>query len=427
MKRAFWGLFGVALAGAALMLWLGLRPPPAPPLDARSPLSLTADSAVERGRYLATLGNCRACHTAPQGADYAGGRAIPTPFGTFYAPNITPDPVAGIGTWSADDFWRALHDGRSADGTLLYPVFPYTNYTRMTRDDSDALWAWLQTVPAAPDPNRDHDLRFPFDQRLLLVGWRALFFRAGVFEADPAQDAVWNRGAYLVQGPGHCSACHAARNALGAPSPATPAGGLVLNWYAPSLTALAEAGVQHWSAADIVTVMRDGKGPTASTLGPMAEVVFESLQHWRDDDLQAMAHYLRRLPPTVAPADGGGVRVPNRVVPEMQARGENLYRQHCADCHGEGGEGRTPAAPPLAGNRAVQLASPVNAVRVVLHGGYPPGTAGNPQPFGMPPYGFQFSDQEVADVLTFVRGAWGNAAAPVSPEDVRRLRGSPLW
>jgi mono/diheme cytochrome c family protein len=428
MKRALlvMALFAAAaMATIAIVFWLGLRP--APPSDAGSPLVMPSANLVERGGYLATAGNCMACHTTQRGEPYAGGRAIPTPFGRFYAPNITPDAETGIGDWSADDFWRAMHEGRGKDGTLLYPVFPYTNYTRVTRDDSDALYAYLRTIDPVQQPSRQHELRFPWNQRLLLVGWRALFFRPGVYEADPQRDEVWNRGAYLTQGLAHCSACHESRNALGAPTRDNPAGGLVLNWYAPALGAAAEAGMQDWELQEIHALLKTGVSSRGSAMGPMAEVVYESLQHLRDDDIHAMAVYLQALPRSHPPAPSAGVRVPSTQLGAMRERGGELYAQHCASCHGDRGEGRAPAAPALAGNRAVVLGTPVNAIRVLLAGGYPPGTEGNPRPFGMPPYGHIFSNQDAADVLTYIRSSWGNDAEPVAAEEVRRNRASPLW
>lgn len=426
MNRAalFVLIFGVLAASA--VFWLGLRG--SAPSATTSPLASAAASPLERGRYLVQVGDCLACHTTQGGADYAGGRAIPTPFGTFHSPNITPDAETGIGRWTAEDFWKALHEGRSKDGSLLYPSFPYTNYTKITRDDADAIYAYLQSVPAVSAPRRGHELHFPYNVRLLLVGWRALFFRPGVYQAEAAQDAEWNRGAYLVQGLGHCSACHEARNALGAvQSKDNPAGGLVLNWYAPVLTAPSEAGVQDWTAGEIAALLRTGVSPRGSTLGPMAEVVYESLQHVSDGDIAAIARYLQLLPATAAPKAAGTVRVPPQAVAGMKQHGTEIYEQHCASCHGDDGVGRPPAAPPLKANRAVTMDSAVNPIRAVLFGGYPPGTAGNPRPYGMPPFGSTLSDAEVADVLTYIRGAWGNEARPISAAEVGRNREGPLW
>ena len=384
-----------------------------------------------RGAALVTLGDCRACHTARGGAAFAGGRAIDTPFGTFYSPNITPDAETGIGQWTQDDFWRALHDGRGRHGEPLYPTFPYTNYTKLSRADADAMYAYLQTIPASTQANREHALKFPYQYRALLHGWRLLFFRPGVYEADPGRSVEWNRGAYLVQGLGHCSACHEARNALGAiQSKDNPSGGLVLNWYAPALQAKAEAGVQRWSEDEIVALLKTGTANDAVTLGPMAEVVYESLQHVDAAELRAMAVYLRALPEREpAPADRASVKasVSAGSASARQLLGAKLYAEHCAGCHGEQGEGGAPAAPALAGNRALLMASAVNPIRVLLYGGYAPATAGNPRPYGMPPFAQSLSDEQIAAILSYTRTAWGNEAEAVPAIEVQRGRSGPLW
>lgn len=423
-------------AGAVLLLivaaawaWLGGWPSDRTDGEAPPPLAAPAADPLERGRELVRLGDCRACHTTRGGASYAGGRAIDTPFGLFYSPNITPDADTGIGRWSADDFWRALHEGRAPDGRPLYPSFPYTNYTRISRADADAMYAYLRSLAPVTQRNREHELRFPFNQRSLLHGWRLLFFRPGVYQPDVRQSAEWNRGAYLVQGLGHCSACHEARNALGAiRSRDNPSGGLVLNWYAPTLSAPAEAGVQDWSVDDIVALLQTGRTAHASTLGPMAEVVFESLQHADPAELRAMAVYLKSLPPR-EPVGKRRALSATRIdsAARQQRHGEQLYAEHCASCHGSQGEGLPPAAPALAANRALTMDSAVNPIRIVLFGGYAPGTAGNPRPFGMPPFHQRLSDEDVAAVLTYIRTAWGNQAPPVSSADVARDRGGPLW
>ena len=384
-----------------------------------------ANVSAERGAYLVRVGNCAACHTDRGGAAWAGGRAIDTPFGTIFTTNLTADPDQGIGRWSADDFWRALHHGRSRDGHLLYPAFPYPNYTEITREDADAMFAFLRTVPAVPRANTPHQLRWPFDTQPALAVWRALFFRPGVYRTDPAQSATWNRGAYLVRGLGHCGACHTARNALGGSSDMMDlSGGLIpmQNWYAPSLASDAEAGVGHWPLQDTVRLLRTGTSAKAMVLGPMAEVVQSSTQYLSADDALAMATFLQTVPtlhPAPPPERAPGVRVSDKVA----ARGDYVYGRHCAQCHGDHGEGVPGAYPPLAGNRAVLLPTTANLVQVVLGGGFPPATAGNPRPFGMPPYVMLLNDADVAAVLTHIRTSWGNQAAPVSEFDVTRQRG----
>jgi mono/diheme cytochrome c family protein len=347
-----------------------------------------------------------------------------TPFGAVFAPNITSDRETGIGAWSADDFWRALHNGKSRDGRLLYPAFPYTNFTKITRADADALYTFLQQVPAVKRTNTTHTLRFPFNQQVMLAGWRLLYFKPEVFQPSPSAPAAWNRGAYLVEGLGHCSACHSPRNAAGA-----TAGGLggglipIVDWYAPSLTSDAEAGLGSWEIEHIVQLLKTGISPRATVFGPMAEVVGRSLQHLSEPDVTAMAIYLKSLPATKAE-----VREQSKEPKVLQVveQGKKLYETHCVDCHGADGKGLMPAYPPLAGNRAITMDNAINAVRIVLNGGFPPGTAGNPRPYGMPPYSHVMNDDEVAAVVTYLRASWGNAAPPVTASEVNRNRSTPL-
>ena len=408
----------LVLGGAALLAWMNVRGEA--PVDESPPTQAPLPQLVQRGAYLAQAGNCAACHTARGGSAYAGGKGIETPFGTVFSSNITPDIQAGIGQWSADHFWRALHHGRSRDGRLLYPAFPYPDYTRVTREDSDALFAFLRSLPAVPQPNRPHELRFPYDSQLSLALWRALFFSPGVFSADPARSAEWNRGAYLVRGLGHCQSCHAPRNAFGAtPTTLDLSGGLIpmQNWYAPSLLSPQEAGVQGWASDELVRLLRDGRTTQGAALGPMAEVVFGSTQHLSEPDLRAMATFLRELP----------VQAPHRRKPEpvpddVRVLGARLYKVRCAECHGEQGEGGGAAYPPLAGHRTVTMPSSANLVKLIIHGGFAPATKGNPRPYGMPPFGQSLTPAEIAAVASFVRSAWGNDAGRVSELDVVRVR-----
>jgi len=421
MKRTWIVLAALVLVAVAAAAWVAFVnhaedwPPPA---------TGTAPS-VERGAYLVRVGNCMACHTDRGGAPWAGGRAIDTPFGTVYAGNLTPDPDTGIGRWTADDFWRALHHGRSRDGRLLYPAFPYPNYTEVKREDADAMYAFLRTVPAVRRANTPHQLRWPYDTQAALAVWRALYFRPAAYRPDPQQPAAWNRGAYLVRGLGHCSACHTPRNAWGASSNLMDLSGGVIpmqNWYAPSLAAAREAGVAHWPVEDVVRLLRTGVARDASVTGPMAEVVFHSTQYLTDEDAAAMAAFLRALAPV---AEERPPRSP-AADPRVAARGGQIYREHCAQCHGDRGEGIPGAYPPLAGNRAVTLPVTANLVQVVLGGGYPPATAGNPRPYGMPPFVTVLSDADVAAVLTYIRTSWGNSAPAVSQLDVAQQRGGSL-
>lgn len=384
-----------------------------------------ADPAViARGRYLATLANCAGCHTARGGAEYAGGRGIVTPFGTVYASNLTPDRDTGIGAWSESDFWRALHFGRSKDGRLLTPAFPYVNYTQVTRADAAAIFAWLRTLPPVRQTARAHELPFPFDQSWLLSVWRALYFRPGEFAPAPDRDATWNRGAYLVRALAHCDACHAPRNALGAVAAGDELRGGFLpgrKWYAPSLRDAREAGLAAWSEDAIVALLGTGITAGASVAGPMADVVYRSTRHATDADLRAMAAYLRALPQDAEPRPDATTVA--REDPQF-VLGRELYGRHCADCHGEQGEGAPGAYPALAGNRAVTMRESANVLRMILGGGFPPSTDGNPRPYGMPPFAHALDDAAVAALATYIRNAWGNRAARVEPIEVNHRRGA---
>ena len=372
---------------------------------------------IDRGRYLALAGNCAGCHTGRGGRPYAGGRGVPTPFGTVYASNLTPDDATGIGRWTAADFRRAMRDGRSRDGRLLYPAFPYPNYTHVTPKDADALFAYLKTLPAVVAPNRSHALRFPYRSPIALATWRVLFFKPGAEPNDPTRSEEWNRGAYLVRGLGHCGACHSPRNMLGAiVGDDELSGGRMprQNWYAPSLRSAAEAGVADWPIQEVVALLGTGVAPRASVMGPMAAVVSGSMQHLTPSDLHAIAVFLRSLPQTVRPA----IRVP-APDPATMAQGEQIYATQCASCHGRSGEGAAGIYPALAGNRAVMLDVPINLVRIVRSGAFAPATTGNPRPWGMPPFGHVLDDAQIAAVLSYVRGAWGNTAGPLSAAQTR--------
>jgi len=290
----------------------------------------------------------------------------------------------------------------------------------VTREDSDAIFAFLRSLPAVRRPSRPHALRFPFDRQPSLAVWRALSFEPGRFILDARRSAEWNRGAYLVRGLGHCGACHSPRDFLGAPIASAELAGSALpagEWYAPSLTDPAEAGVAHWSVDEVVTLLGSGRSAHASALGPMAEIVFDSLQFVSDADLRAMAVFLRSLPQDETEAAVG--QAPDA---EAMQRGRALYEDHCADCHGDEGQGASGAVPALAGNRAVTMRSSTNLVRVILDGGFPPSTAGNPRPYGMPPFAQFLGDEEIAALATYLRNAWGNRAAAVTAIDVLRHR-----
>lgn len=412
-------LVGTAVALIALVAWLTLGD--AAPIDPGLTAQAASAAAIERGAYLARAGNCRACHTVAGGAAFAGGVRIDTPFGAVVAPNITPDLRTGIGPWSAADFWRALHHGRGKNGRLLNPAFPYPSFTYVTREDSDALYAYLRSVPAVERPNDPSALRFPFNTQAALALWRALYFRPGELRPQPGQSTEWNRGRYLVLGLGHCSACHSERDALGGiHAEAEFAGGLMPDskWYAPSLSSPGEAGVQAWPRNRVARLLKVGAADGATASGPMAEVVYASTQHLDDADLEAIASYLAWIPARDTERHDENQRASS----DVMLRGGNVYSTHCAACHGKQGKGIDGIYPALAGNRAVTLARPNNLVQIIRHGGFAPTTAGNPRPFGMPPLGQVLDDDEIAAVSTFIRQSWGNSANPVTPLQVLHVR-----
>ena len=386
-------------------------------------------SQVIRGEYLARVGDCYACHTVRGGQPYAGGLEMDTPFGALYTTNITPEPDTGIGKWTADDFWAALHDGKSKDGSFLYPAMPYTNYTKVTREDSDAMYAYFRTVKPVRQANVPPALGFPYNQRQLMLGWRTLYFKPGVYEDNPKQSKVWNRGAYLVEGLGHCNACHSARNILGAVSADDQYGGGLIpvqNWYAPSLTSNRETGLGEWDIKEIVDLLRTGVSTRGAVYGPMSAVVQHSLQETSLSDLTAMATYLKSIAQSGEAPETPQVRTTAAQTETMLASGAKLYEKHCADCHQPRGEGVPRVYPPLANNQSIAMALPINAIRIVLNGGFPPSTEGNPRPYGMPPFAYDLSDDEVASVVTYIRQSWGNRAPAVAPVEIARGRGVPI-
>ncbi len=431
LKFALVAVIGVvaALVVADRLVMTDASPRPAAIDAAVAALDPVAQAdLVARGRYLAQAGDCIGCHQARGGEPFAGGLAVPTIFGRIYTSNLTPDRETGLGDWSADDFWRALHDGRGRAGEYLYPAFPYPNYTRITRPDADAIFAYLRSLPAVRRPNTPHALRWPYDNRPLLFFWRLLYFRPGSFQNDDAHDATWNRGAYLASGLGHCVACHSPRNRLGGtPRAAELSGGLIAvqDWYAPSLTSDAGAGLGDWSVDEVVRFLKDGVTDRFAVFGPMAEVVHDSTQHLAEPDLRAMATYLKSLPPNVAD-DAAPIETTAAMREDLMTKGARVYATECVGCHQASGRGVPRAYPALAGNPGVIMNSTINAIRAVLNGGLPPGTDHNPRPFGMPPFAQRLDDEQIASVLTYVRASWGNRAPAVAPAEVQRYRSVPI-
>jgi mono/diheme cytochrome c family protein len=406
--RRFAVMAGSTAAVAAILLLA--RPAPA---------DVSHDSYVEiaQGRYLAAAGDCEACHTAPGGKPFAGGRAIDTPFGTIYSSNITPDLTTGIGGWSDAQFYRAMHEGIAADGHHLYPAFPYPWYTKLSRADVTAIRTYLRTLDPASNRTPDNRLTWPLGYRGLMVGWNGLFFRAGTFQPDLSKSEQWNRGAYLVQGAGHCGACHTQTNLFGATDKKDSLqGGNLQSWYAPSLTSDLKTGVGAWTEEQIVTFLKTGRNELSAAYGPMAEVVDFSTSQMSEADLRAIAVYLKNLP---AETDKEKPKQP----PESVAQaGQAIYVDSCSACHAGGGEGVVGAFPPLKGNAVVQAPDATTVIRLILEGGRTVPTDDAPTPHSMPAYGWKLDDEQIAAVASYIRSSWDNAAAPVDAGDVKKLR-----
>ena len=373
---------------------------------------------VEHGRALATAGDCIACHTPAGGQPFAGGRDLATPFGVIRTPNLTPDVASGIGSWSADDFYRALHEGRRPDGSHLYPAFPYPSYTKLTRADSDAIFAFMRRLPPKANTVDRDTLPFPFDIRRTMIGWNLLFFQEGEFKADPAHSAEYNQGAYLTEALGHCGACHTPRNGLGASKAShSLEGGVVQGWTAPNITNVDRVGLGRWSLEDITEYLRTGHNAQAAAGGPMAEVVSYSTAAMTDGERHAIAVYLKER--------GGVADVAPAPISSGDARmraGAAIYVDTCMACHQRDGSGVDRLFPRLAGSAAVQQDDPTSLVRVVIQGSKSVATYPAPTAPAMPSLGWRLSDDEVANVLTYIRNNWGNRAPAVTAADVGSIQ-----
>lgn len=374
-----------------------------------------AETAVERGEYLARAGDCISCHTDSNGQDFAGGLAMNTPFGVIYTPNITPDKETGIGGMTADAFYRTLHEGIGGHGEYLYPVMPFTFYTKMTREDVDAIHAYLGTIEPVRRKNRGTSFRFPFDIRMSMLGWRELFFDAGTYRPDPKQSDAWNRGAYLVEGPGHCGACHSPRNVFGAiEKDRAFTGAAVDDWFALNLTGDLRSGLGTWTVDEIVGFLKSGatKRKGVSAFGPMEEVVHNSLEYLTENDLRAIATYLHSIPALATRSAALSYAEPRR------REGARVYLDNCAMCHQPKGTGVPGVFPRLAGSPVVEAQNPADMVTVVMQGIKSRGSFP-----AMPPFADKLGNGEVAAVLNYVRTSWGNQASPsVTMDQVEKWR-----
>jgi mono/diheme cytochrome c family protein len=394
----------------------------APILFAAISLATAARAAepetVTQGRYQSVLADCEGCHTAPGGKSYAGGAVLQTPFGRIAVPNITPDRDTGIGNWTESQFRRAMRQGIAPDGKRLYPAMPYPAYTHMRDSDLAALWTYLKTVTPVRHTVQATPLPFPFNIRALMRAWNWLYLKQGPLPPVAGKSEAWNRGAYLVAGPGHCGTCHTAKSLLGADRATALTGQSLQGWFAPEITGAAPRGVGGWSDKEIVAYLKTGWNGRGTATGPMKEVVENSTSRMTNDDLTAIAVYLKDLPAgRNAPA---GAR-PTSDDPIMMA-GAALYRDNCQSCHDPDGKGQHLIFPPLAGNPTLIQSSAENLARVVLEGAQAASTGETPTAPGMPSFAFKLDDHQMAALLTYIRNSWGNQAPAVTADRIARLR-----
>ena len=397
-----------ALSAAAVVTY------PASPGAQQAP---AADPPVETqqvayGRALAVIGDCEGCHDRPGGPPLAGGLPLNTPFGVIYSANITPDRETGIGTWTADDFWNALHRGVRANGAKLYPAFPYPYFTHVTREESDALYAYFRTVAPVsyrPPANR---LPFPFNIRFLVTFWNMLNFKE-----DTAPTTGPTRGEHIVRGLGHCGACHTPKTLLGGDKTGHELeGGKLDNWFAPALTGDVRAGLGAWPAAAIAEYLKTGRNAHANASGPMGDVVAHSTSQMSGADVAAIATYLKSQTARLEPTP------PATLDPKVMASGQAIYVDQCAACHAVDGKAAPTYFPPLPGAAVTQSRDPTTVIRFILSGTQTVATDARPTPLSMPSFAWKLDDAQVAAVATYVRNSWGNSAPAVSPGDVARLR-----
>jgi mono/diheme cytochrome c family protein len=395
------------IAGAIALAWSGAA------------AAASSPELIAKGEYLARAGDCVVCHTGPGEKPFAGGLKMATPLGEIYTTNITPDKDTGIGNYTFEDFERAMRKGVAKDGHHLYPAMPYPSYAKVSEDDLKALYAFfMESVPAVSRKNAPSEIPRPLNWRWPLAAWNMIFTDKIGYTPDPAHDEAWNRGAYLVQGLGHCGSCHTPRGiffqekALDQGRTAYLSGGNLDNWFASSLREEPDSGLGNWSVADIAQFLKTGHNDRATAFGTMVDAVNNSTQYLTDADLAAIATYLKSLPGndhgTVTVADG--------------APGTKLYSQQCAACHLADGKGHAPYIAPLVGNPVVQDTDPTSLINIVLNGSSRVVVAGMPDAYRMPQFRVLMKDEEIAAVVNYIRSSWGNRAAAVTGDQVAKIR-----
>jgi len=375
---------------------------------------------VSAGRYQAILGDCQACHTRPGGKPFAGGAPLETPFGKLVPPNITPDPTTGIGNWTEADFQRMMKKGVGHRGVRLYPAMPYPAYSKMPDKDIADLWAYMRTVQPVVNEVKSNQLPFPFNIRAVMIGWNWINFDGAPFKPDPNKSDLWNRGAYIVNGPGHCGTCHTPKTFMGADKQKLALTGASLQgWFAPNITGDKRIGIGGWSDEELSAYLKTGRNSYGRASGPMAEAIEASTSKMTDADIKAIVTYLKD-----SAASSGSATAPQPASaddPHMKA-GAAIYAVSCSACHGSDGKGEKNMFPSLAGNPAVMQSGTETLARVVLAGTQAAYTAAAPTSPAMPSFAWRLNDQQTADLLTYIRNSWGNAAAPVASGDVSKAR-----
>ncbi len=372
---------------------------------------------IAQGKALSEAGGCASCHTADPAKPFAGGKRIETPFGGVYSPNLTPDRDTGIGAWSDEEFFRALHYGVAPDGSRYYPAFPYPYFTKLTRNDILSIRAYLATLTSIRSKTLSPELWWPLNYRVVMRLWNWLFFRPGIFQPDQTKSTEWNRGSYLVSSVAHCGACHTPKNILGGDRRGRDlAGGMVNGYFAPRLDAATRSGLKSWSVDDIIEYLQSGRNAKSHAGGPMAEVVVNSTSKISDADVRAIAVYLKDLP--AGPPEPQVTPTPE----DQMTAGAAVYKRYCIACHEADGSGAPRIYPPLPGNALLQSVNPASTLRIILDGAQTVTTPRAPNAGSMPGYAAQLSDDEVAAVTNYVRNSWGNAAPEVTAGQVARAR-----
>jgi mono/diheme cytochrome c family protein len=429
MRKVAWVAGAIAVCAAMWAIAVLVRGPA--PSQLRAVITENPASEAAKGEYLARAGNCTACHTAPDGQRFAGGLKMATPLGVIETTNITPDPETGIGAYSLQDFDRALRQGVARDGHYLYPAMPYPSYARISDADIRSLYIYFRTaVPPVKRANAPSSIPWPLNMRWPLALWNAVFAPSNPYRDTPAAGKDWNRGAYLVEGLGHCGACHTPRGlaqeerGYSEADSRFLAGAPLDHWSSPDLGGDPDSGLGQWSVEDIAHYLETGHNRFSSSFGTMTEVVNTSTQHLSSADLGAIAVYLKSLRPSRRPASTERP-TPMESTPvrfDPSAEPATPYGRYCGSCHGARGEGQGEQIAPLAGNPAVLDKDPTSIINIVLNGSMPIVVDGLPDRYKMPPFRNVLDDAALADLLRVVRQSWGNAASPVPRSQIATLR-----